>query len=221
MDVGRKGRNDNSAIACHLEQFVKRLSYCALARRAARHLHIGGIRQKCQNALFTQLSKTTQINDAAFNRSIINLKVSSLYNNAGWSMNCHRTSIRNRVVYPNKFHRHTACLDNVSWFYFGHANLIAQSMLFELVFNQSHCQFGCIQWSVDLLHQIRNAADMVLMSMGDKDTADLFLVLNNIGEIRDNDINAQHGFIRKSKTAVNDEHIVSALIHGHVFSDLI
>ena len=62
---------------------------------------------------------------------------------------------------------------------------------------------------------------MVLMSMGDKDTADLFLVLNNVGEIWDNDINAQHGFIRKSKTAVNDEHIVSALVHGHVFSNFI
>ena len=152
VDIGREGRNDDSAISRHLEQFVKRLSYCALARRAARHLHIGGIRQKCQNTLFAQLSKTTQINDAAFNWSIIDLKVSSLYNNAGWGMNRHRTGIRNRVVYPNKFHRHTACLDNVSRFYFGHANLIAQSMLFELVFNQSHCQLGCIQRSVNLLH---------------------------------------------------------------------
>ena len=62
---------------------------------------------------------------------------------------------------------------------------------------------------------------MVLMSVSNEHSADSVLVLNHIGKVRNDNIDAQHRFIRKCKSAVHDEHIVAALIDGHVLSDFV
>lgn len=62
---------------------------------------------------------------------------------------------------------------------------------------------------------------MVLVSVGDKDAADFLFILHYIGKVRDDDVDAQHRFVRERQTAVDDEHIVPTLIDGHVLSDFI
>ena len=62
---------------------------------------------------------------------------------------------------------------------------------------------------------------MVLVSVGDKDAADFLFILHHIGKVRDDDVDAQHRFVRERQTAVDDEHIVPTLIDGHVLSDFV
>ena len=57
------------------------------------------------------------------------------------------------------------------------------------------------------------------MSVGDKNTTHAVAVLKHIGEIRNDGVNARHGFIRKNLTAVHDDDIVAVFICGHVLAD--
>ena len=101
------------------------------------HFDVGGVRQQRQNALTAKLTKASQVDDTAFNRGVVYLKVAGLYDNASRSVDSKCAGIGNRVVDADKFHRHTACLDGVSGFDLHHLDLIAQSMLLELIFDKT------------------------------------------------------------------------------------
>ena len=62
---------------------------------------------------------------------------------------------------------------------------------------------------------------MVLVAVCDNDTAEAVFVLLKIGEVRYYQINARHVLVRECKSAVNDEHIVAALVNVEVLADLV
>ena len=75
--------------------------------------------------------------------------------------------------------------------------------------------------AVELLHGIRNAADVILVSVRKEHAADLVLVLDQISHVGDHKINAVHILVRESKTAVNDDDILPIFQNGHILTDLI
>ena len=62
---------------------------------------------------------------------------------------------------------------------------------------------------------------MILVSVRQKDAADLLLVLFEVGDVRDDQVNAQHIFVRECDAAVHDDDVVAVLDHGHVLADLV
>ena len=73
---------------------------------------------------------------------------------------------------------------------------------------------GTLNW----LQQVGQAADMVLMAVGDENALDAVLVFQHIGEVGDDKIHAEHVGIREHQTAVNEDHISLALIQSNVFA---
>ncbi len=69
------------------------------------------------------------------------------------------------------------------------------------------------------MQQIGNAADVVLVAVGDEQTLDFILVLHHKGEVRDDHIHAEHLAVREHQAAVHDDHIAVALVDGHVLAD--
>ena len=61
---------------------------------------------------------------------------------------------------------------------------------------------------------------MIFMAVCDDQTADPAFIVAEIGYIRKYDVDPVHIFIRKSKTAVNNDHIASELKYCHVLPDL-
>ena len=61
---------------------------------------------------------------------------------------------------------------------------------------------------------------MILMAVGDNDTAEAVLVLLKIGEVRYYQINARHVLVRECKSAVYDDDTVLILENGDVHTDL-
>ena len=93
-----------------------------------------------------------------------------------------------------------------------------QIVLFQLVLDQADGQLGCIDGQVHLLEQVGQRADVILMAVGDYHALDLILVLHHIGEVRNDQIDAEHVAVRKNQAAVHDEHVSLALIQGDVFA---
>lgn len=60
---------------------------------------------------------------------------------------------------------------------------------------------------------------MVFMGMGQEDAANFVLVFFEVGEVGDDDIDAEHLFVGEAKAAVDDNDVVSLPNNGAVFAD--
>ena len=62
--------------------------------------------------------------------------------------------------------------------------LAYQAELFQLVADEAAGQAGAVDGQIELLQQIGDAADVVLMAVGDEQALDLILILHHKGEVR-------------------------------------
>ena len=92
-------------------------------------------------------------------------------------------------------------------------------MFLEFIRDEADGQPGGVDRHVEFFEQVRQAADVVLVSVGDEQALDAVLVLQHVGEIRDDQIDAEHIRIREDEAAIDQDHIALALIQGNVFAD--
>ena len=96
--------------------------------------------------------------------------------------------------------------------------LACQAELFQLIADEAAGQAGAVDGQIELLQQVGDAADVVLMAVGDEQALDLILILHHKGEVGDDHIDAEHIVIREDEAAVHDDHIAAALIDRHVLA---
>ena len=62
---------------------------------------------------------------------------------------------------------------------------------------------------------------MILVTVGQEDAPDLLLVLDQIGEVRDDHVDAVHVVVGEAHAHVHHDHVAAILIDGHVLADLV
>ena len=62
---------------------------------------------------------------------------------------------------------------------------------------------------------------MVLMAVGDDDAAELILVLEDIGVIGQDEVDAGLGIIGEHQTGIDEDHVIAALENGHILADAV
>ena len=62
---------------------------------------------------------------------------------------------------------------------------------------------------------------MVLVSVGDEQSPDAVLVLDEVRHIGDHQVNAVHILVGEAHAAVDDDDLAAVLIDGHVLADLV
>ena len=220
VDIGGEGRDDDPAVLRLLEQGFKGIAHHPFALGGAGTLGISGVCQQCQNALLSQLTEPGQVDDRASHRGKVHLEVAGLDDQAGLGGDRQGTGVGDGVVHGDELHIEAAQLDMVAGVLFNELHPAQQAMLLELALDERQGEACGIHRDIHSLEQIGQTADMVLMSVGDNDSADLILVLLHKGEVGDYHIHTEHLVIGESQTAVHNEHILAALIDGHVLADL-
>ena len=74
---------------------------------------------------------------------------------------------------------------------------------------------------VEVLQKVRKRTGVVLVAVGDDDTAELLLVLQNIGVVGKHQIDTGLGVIREHEAGVDEHHVVAALEDRHVLADAV
>lgn len=95
-----------------------------------------------------------------------------------------------------------------------------KAVLLELVLDKTNRQLGGIDRHIEFFEQVRQTADVVLVTVGDEQALDAVPVLEHVGEVRDDQIDTEHIGIREHKAAVNEDHVALALIQRNVLADL-
>ena len=125
------------------------------------------------------------------------------------------------MVDVDKLHLKTAGFDDLARLVGEELDLALQMMLLKLELDKSGGKSCAVNRAVELLHGIGNAADVVLMTVGQEHAADFFLILDKVRHVRNDKVNAVHVVFGKAETAVDDDDILAVFENGHVLADLI
>ena len=125
------------------------------------------------------------------------------------------------MVDVDKLHLKTACFDGLARLVGEELDLALQMMLLKLELDKPGSEPRAVDGAVELLHGIGNAADVVLMTVGQEHAADFFLILDKVRHVRNDKVNAVHVVFGKAETAVDDDDILAVFQNGHVLADFV
>ena len=89
----------------------------------------------------------------------------------------------------------------------------------ELILEQLDGHAAAVNRRAELTQQVGQAADVILVAVGDEDAAHTVAVLEHVGEIRNHRVHARHGFIREDLAAIDDDDVVAVFVGRHVLAD--
>ena len=221
MHVGREGRDDQPLILVFEEDVRKAAADGAFRRGVARPLGIGGFTHEQQHALIADLADAGDVHHLAVHRGEIQLEVAGVEQDAERRADRDRAGVGNRVVDADKLRRELAELHGVAGLHGVQMRRMRQRMLGQLLLHDAERERRAVNIRVDRAQDVGQRADVILVSVRQKDAADLLLVLFEVGDVRDDQVNAQHIFVRECDAAVHDDDVVAVLDHGHVLADLV
>ena len=86
--------------------------------------------------------------------------------------------------------------------------VVEQPMLFELAFDVGERELGAVDRDVELGEDPRQAADVVLVAVRQDDGANLVAVLGEVGDVGNDDVDAQQLFFGKHQAGVDDDDVI-------------
>src|SRR5260370_37642631 len=93
-------------------------------------------------------------------------------------------------------------------------------MLLQLGLDEPERQPRAVNGDVQLLQCERQAADMVLVGVTEKDPKHLAALFEEVRDVGQNEVDAKHVLLREHQPGVDDEHLVLPLERPHVDADL-
>ena len=220
VDIGGKGGDDDALLAAG-EQPLEGLAHNGFAHRIARTLHIGGVGQQRQHALLAQFAEAAQIDHLAVDGRGVDLEVAGVDNDAHAGVDRKGYGVGDGVVDMDKFHIEFTGADHLARLNGDELDGLGKAVLLQLELDQPRGQACAVDGHIHLLEDIGDRADVVLVSVGDEETADTVCVLDKIGHIGYEQVNAVHTVVREAHAAVDNDQLAAVLINGHILADLI
>ena len=87
-------------------------------------------------------------------------------------------------------------------------DLVEQLVLFKLALDIGQREFGGVDGNLELAQNPWQAADVVLVAVGKDDGADVLLVLNEVGDVGYDDVDAEQLRFREHEPGVDDDYVV-------------
>ena len=217
--VGRE-RRDDDALAAAGELALEALGDLFLRRRIAGPLDIRRVAEEGEDALAAQLAEARQVDHAVFGHCV-DLEVAGHDHHAHRRLDCEGDRVGNRVVHVDELHLEAAGLDRLARLMGVELDDAVEMVLLQLQLYQPRRQARGVDGALELLHRIGDAADVILVPMRQEHAPDAVLILDQIGHVRDHEVDAVHIVLRKAESAVDNDDVLAVFQHSHVLADLI
>jgi hypothetical protein len=217
-DQRGKGSDNNAALGPREDIFISRADD-RLRRGATPCLDVNTIGDEEMDAPFGEAAQFAEVGEAAVDGRWIELEVAGVNDESSWSLDCESDRIGNAVANPERFQGEIALAIGFVGvrFKFNQLDLAAQLSFVQLRANQAKGQGGRVNLDGGQVgNEIGNRPDMIFMPMRDEDCADFVPVLAKVGDIGQNEIDAQLLFFGKAHAAIDDDNVVLGLKEKHV-----
>ena len=218
VQVGGEHRDDDALVGV-LEQAAERLGDLLFAHRVAGTLDVGGIRQQREHALIAPCGQRAQVRHLTVDGGVVDLKVAGDDHRAGRAGNRHGHRAGDGMAYLDKLNRERADLHRIPRLY--HVQLDAGNiMLRQLAAYERAGQLRAIGRRGYAREHIRHRADVILVSVGKQIRAHALAVVDQVGNVGNHQVDAQHILPGKDGAAVDHDDVVPVLKRRHVLADL-
>ena len=103
----------------------------------------------------------------------------------------------------------------------GDQRVVVELVLLDLVAEQAAGQRrGVDGHARELGEDVRQRADVVLVRMGDEERLDVGAPVLEVGDVGDDEVDAEHLLVGEHQSAVDHDDLVAVLEHVHVLADL-
>ncbi len=220
VKVGGKCRYDHALFSGTAEQRLYACAHLLLGGRKAGPLGVGRIGQQRQHAALSVLGDRNKIRRAARDGGVIDFEITRLQDHTCGAADGQCNGIRDGVIHMDRLYGKTAQPEFSARRNLHKLCAAHKAVFLQLIVDQADRQPRGIYRQIDLLEQIRQAADVILMPMCDHNAPDVLFVLNQIGKIRDHKIHAEHIAVREHDAAIHQDHFALTFIQRDIFAHL-
>src|ERR1039457_3538273 len=190
------------------EDLVEARTHGALGGRVAGAIDVGGVLQQAEDALLAKLGKGVPVEGLGVGRREVDLEVAGVDDHADRSVNGERHAVHQRVGDANghdgeRPEGEAATGKNLDQF-----RVLEQAVLFQLAFHKSEGELGAVDRDIELGEDPGEAADVVLVAVGEYDGADFIAVLSEIADIGDHNVDAKQLFFGKHQAGIDDDNVI-------------
>ena len=221
MDMARE-RRDEHATRGVLDGVQQIGTNLGLGLGKAGNRCIGGVGKQQVDALLGKAADSGVVGRDAVDGRLVELKVAGVHNGALIGANEHAQSAGDGVRHRKEVERDATQIDVAAALdltELGRADAELRKLALDKAKRQLAREDGHLV--VEVLQQIRKRTGVVLVAVGDDDTAELFLVLQNIGVVGKHQVNTGLGIVGEHEASVNEHHVVAAFEDRHVLADAV
>lgn len=126
------------------------------------------------------------------------------------------------MVHREEFCLDASKIDRLTWLDLAKLRVL-DLVLFKLTFDEAERELGRIDRHLlaQILQKIRQSARVIFVAMRDDDATQLISVLEHVGVIRQDEIDAWMIVIGEHETRIVEHHVILALEDRHVLADRI
>ena len=221
MDVARERRNEHATrrVLDGVQQVGTNLG---LGLGKAGNRGVGGVGKQQVDTLLGKAADSGIVGRDAVDGRLVELKVAGVHNGTLVGADEHAQSAGNGVRHREEVERDAAEVDMAAALDLAELGC-ADAELRKLALDKAKRQLARKDGHliVEVLQQVRKRTGVVLVAVGDDDTAELFLVLQNIGVVGKHQVDTGLGVIREHEAGVDEHHVVAALEDRHVLADAV
>jgi hypothetical protein len=178
------------------------------ARGEAGTINVGGVLQQDENALLAEVGEGLQVEGVSVGRGEIDLEVAGVDDDAYRSVYGERDAVDQRVRDADRHDREDAEVETTAGEDLDEFGVVEQAVLVELALDVGEGELGAVYRDVELGEDPGKAADVVLVAVSKHDAADLVAVLDEIADVRDDDVDAEQLFFGEHQAGVDDDDVV-------------
>ena len=98
--------------------------------------------------------------------------------------------------------------------------LLVQTEFAKFLLNQAERKRRTVHGNRKSGQQVREPARMILVPVGEDDASNPLALRQQVGRVRENQVNSQHLLLGEHEAGVNDQDVLGSLEEGHVHPDL-
>src|SRR5664280_1167009 len=213
MDRGGETGDKQSPLGAR-ENLLKARTHGAFAGRVTAALYVGGILKERQHSLLAVFGKGMQIEEAIVRRRGIDFEVAGVDYGTERRMNRQRDAVYQAVRDLDGIDGERADLKALASSDLVEHGIVQLTMLFQLAFHIGQSEFGAVNRNVQFRQNPGQRADVIFVAVGENNCAYMSAILDQVGNIGDDDVHAQQLGFREHEPGVNDDDVV-APANGH------
>ena len=219
VDARGKG-GDHQLAVCAGEDLLERLDDLDFGTREAASIDIRAVREQREHALAAQLGEAMEIEVLTVDRRLVDLEVARVHDRACRARDGQRHTIRHAVRHPDEFD-----LERTDSHFVARLNPLeafsgVDTMLHEFRLDERKGHGRAVDRTIEERHDIRHAADVILVAMGQDQRLQLAAPRLDVREIGDNKVDAKLIRFREHHAGIDQDGGVLPRDRHHVHAEL-